>query len=210
MMIAARDSILFNDGGEYWGLCLKVVDPNGSTISIAKNSSPPTISLQYSLNAATWETFAVGSTVLTLAYGKRVWFKATTTNSRFASSTAAYHKFVFSGNVAASGDITSLLNGTTPLTTLASGNNYAFASLFRESKLVEAPDLPLVTINSTQIYTSMFNGCASLTKVAKFPASVGAGSYPLGSSMYNGCASLTDVDMSSTTITTSNSSGISL
>lgn len=155
MMLALRNSMLFS-GGDYWGLCLTAVDPNGSTISIAKNGSPPTISLQYSLNAATWETFTVGSTVLNLAYGKHVWFKATTTNSRFASGTATYHKFVFSGNVAASGDITSLLNGTTPLTSLASGNNYTFASLFRDSKLVEAPDLPLATINSNQIYTNMF------------------------------------------------------
>lgn len=49
---------------------------------------PPTISLQYSTdNGSTWNPFTVGSTTITLAnVGDKVGFKATTTNSRMATT----------------------------------------------------------------------------------------------------------------------------
>ena len=135
MMLALRNSILFSGGG-YWGLCLTAIDTNGSTISMQKVGSPNAVSLMYSLDGSSWQNFDTnGGTQINLAQGKKVWFKASSTNKGLSGGNSSnYHRFLFSGKVAASGDISSLLNGTTPLTQLTNynSNNYAFASLFRE------------------------------------------------------------------------------
>lgn len=134
MMRALRNSILFNGG--YWGLCLTAIDPNGSVISMQKVGSPNAVSLMYSLNGSSWQNFDTnGGTQINLAQGGKVWFKASSTNKGLGGGSASnYHRFLFSGKVAASGDISSLLNGTTPFTQLtnSNSNNYAFTSLFRE------------------------------------------------------------------------------
>ena len=134
MMLALRNSILFSGG--YWGLCLTAIGTNGSVISMQKVGSPNAVYLMYSLNGSSWQNFDTnGGTQINLAQGEKVWFKASSTNKGLSSgSTNNYYRFLFSGKVAASGDISSLLNGTTPLTQLTNSNasNYAFTSLFRE------------------------------------------------------------------------------
>ena len=210
-MLGARNAAFVNKKeapqSEYWGLCFTALDPSCSISMTKAGSSPPAVSLQYSTNAINWETFTVGETVVNLTAGNCAWFKATTTNSRFASSTSSYNLFNITGRVSASGNIMSLLDGSNnDLKKFSSGN--AFINLFYGcSTLVEPPDLPATTA-SNACYFNMFRGCTSLTRIAKMPSAISAGSYEIGRMMYAGCESLMEVDMSGTTITTTNSYGM--
>ena len=98
--------------GGYWGLCFTAEEP-GATVSMTKKGTPPEVNLLYSTDASTWNTFTPGTTTVTLANaGDKVWLKAGPGgNSGTASSSSNYWKFSFTNHVAASGNITSLLNG---------------------------------------------------------------------------------------------------
>lgn len=70
-----------------------------STVSMS-SSSGPSVSLEYSTdNGSTWQTFTVDSTTITLSnVGDMVSFRATSTNTRFASSyMTLYNYWVLTG-----------------------------------------------------------------------------------------------------------------
>ena len=70
-----------------------------STVSMS-SSSGPSVSLEYSTdNGSTWNTFTVGSTTVTLAnIDDMVQFRATSTNSAFASSyNSSFNYWVLTG-----------------------------------------------------------------------------------------------------------------
>lgn len=86
-----------------------------STVSMSKSGSPPSVSLEYSIdNGATWSDFVVGTTTITLAeVGSFVKIRAKTTNSTMATYTGGtilYNYFVMTGKIAASGSIMYLLD----------------------------------------------------------------------------------------------------
>lgn len=131
-----------------------------STIKLAKNGSPAAISLQYSTNGGrTWNTYTIGNTITLANIGDNVKFKGE--NSSFSSSTSNYYIFQMTGKIAASGDVTSLLNGLGG--DVALPRNYCYYYMFKAcTSLVTAPNLPATTLASW-CYTDMFNGCTHIT-----------------------------------------------
>ena len=95
----------------YWGLCFTAEEP-GATVSMTKTGTPPEVSLLYSTDANTWNTFTPGTTTVTLANaGDKVWLKAGPGgNTAFATNDFNYTRFVTS-KANASGNIMSLLDG---------------------------------------------------------------------------------------------------
>mgnify|MGYP007056168364 CR=1 FL=1 len=135
-----------------------------STVELQKVGSDLSLAdavLQYSTNnGLTWNAYTLNTTITLAAVGDTVKFKGT--NNRFGYNSNNYHKFVMSGKIAASGDITSLLNEVGGDCSLA---NYCYSFMFHGcTSLTTAPALPATTLASG-CYDRMFQGCTSLTRI---------------------------------------------
>lgn len=166
-------------------LTFRAVEAN-STIALVKNDSSINISLQYSTNdGSTWNTYTIGNTITLTNIGDNVKFKGI--NSTFSSSINDYYKFQMSGKIAASGDVTSLLNGVGGDVNLT-GKNYCFYYMFLGcNSLITAPELPSTTLGP-YCYSKMFISCNSLVTAPKLPATTLA--YGCYSGMFYDCTSL--------------------
>jgi hypothetical protein len=112
---------LFSNGGTgefiigadkyYQGLKF-TAEEAGSTVSIAVTGSAQSVSLETSTDGVTWSNFIVGTTTITLTnVGDYVYFRAKSDgNSTINTSEYNYNYFVMSGQIAASGNIMSLLD----------------------------------------------------------------------------------------------------
>lgn len=173
---------------------------NGSTIEMctmdmfhdSPSSYAPAITLLTSSDGTTWTPFVVGETTITLAsVGDKVYFRAGSTGNSSLSraSGEAWNSFVITtGLVAASGDVTSLLDPEGAVLDLT-GRDWCFNSLFRGcTSLVAAPELPATTL-ANYCYTEMFYGCTSLTSAPELPATTMEES--CYNNMFRGCTSLT-------------------
>lgn len=184
MMRAASNSMLMPTaappGPAYWGLTF-TAEEAGSTI--AMNTSGPAVSLETSTDGETWTPFIIGTTTITLAkVGDRVFFRAGDggtggdgINIKFGQSAYIGHSFIMTGRIAASGDISSILDRSgTVLSFAAQGalpaRTYAFFRLFRScTSLTRAPELP-ATVLAQYCYGEMFRNCSSLTTPPDLPA----------------------------------------
>ena len=165
---------------------LTFVSTGESTISLIKIGNPDPIILEYSTNGSTWTPYTIGGAI-TISNGENLMFRAGETgNECFSEGYNDYYKFEISGEVAAKGNIMSLLDRTCRKNDIPS---YAFYSLFRDCKgLTEAPELPATELTES-CYAWMFSGCTSLTETPTLSATVLAeGCY---STMFAGCTSLT-------------------
>lgn len=197
MLIAARNAILAGGAAPgpapaYWGLCFTAEQAN-STVAMVANGSAPSVSLLYSTDAANWSPFVVGTTTVTLAsVGDKVWLKAGSGgNAAFGSGSSAYNTFSLSGQIAASGNIMSLLDGDNESLTIPA--KFCFYSLFSNcASLTTAPSLPATALK-IRCYFRMFYGCTSLTTAPSLPATtLKADCYQ---TMFSGCSSLTAVEV---------------
>lgn len=167
-------------------LCFTAEEAN-STVAMAKFGNPSAVSLEYSTDGNTWSPFVVDTTTVTLAnIGDKVYVRATSAgNTKIGTSSSAYHKFVMTGKIAASGNVYTLLdqNGNAVLA------EYCFNGLFRDcTSLTTAPELPATTL-ANYCYDFMFYGCTSLTTAPELPATALAQS--CYSHMFQNCTSLT-------------------
>ena len=180
MQIAAREILTTQRQQEpvaWWGFYVEALEA-GATVSMAKSGSPPTVSLENSVDGGrTWSSFDAdgGTTTVTLAKARnRAYFRAVTTNARLASSTSVYHKFVFGKSVAVGGNILSLLSSAeiSAFPSTASSARYCLSCLFYGAKtLVDASALVLPDSAMPQYcYSYMFDGCTSLTAAPALPA----------------------------------------
>lgn len=165
-----------------------VAEEANSTVSMATVGTAPSVSLEYSTDASTWSDFIVGTTTVTLTnVGDRVWLRAKTTNSTFATDDSNYNKFVMTGKIAASNSIMYLLKNDGDLSVIPSDD--CFNSLFQGcTSLTKAPELPATTLDDN-CYESMFWGCTSLISAPALPATTLAGRCYEG--MFASCSSLT-------------------
>ena len=196
MQIAAKN-IIISKSRDYWGLTF-TAEQAGSTISMTKAGDAPAVSLETSTdNGRTWTPFIVGETTITLAnVGDSVCFRAGNggtggdgLNVAMANSHIdKYNKFVIRKRVAASGDISSIINRRGSVLDLT-GRNYCFTNLFNGcTSLTTAPELPATTL-ADSCYEYMFYNCTSLISVPRLPAMTMIGicySY-----MFYNCTSLT-------------------
>ena len=155
----------------YWGLCFTAL-ADASSIRLSNDhasGSWPRVRLQYSRDGVEWRHFAgeeipgsgVGSfpTVL-LNKNEVVFVAAYDTNESTGFDPSNYLCFAMTGQIAASGDVSSLLNKIAPVVELSS--TYTFTGLFSGcTSLTTAPELPATTLAS-YCYRQMFSGCTSL------------------------------------------------
>jgi len=180
----------------YDGFAVEARQAN-STVSIVRDASAPALSLQYSTDEGhTWSTFTAGSTTVTLAnVGDRVCFRGTNTTWGYGSNNNR-NRFSFTGQVAISGNINSLLDtyNYNTLLNLSSGRDRVFQYLFYgDTSLVDAENLVLpATAIGGWAYCNMFEGCSNLTKAPKeLPATTLSSTNWIYSGMFMGCTSLT-------------------
>lgn len=163
-------------------LCFTAQQDN-STVALTKNGSPTTITLEYSLDKQTWNTW--DRSAIALNSGDTMYLRGN--NNGFSTSSSSYYKFVMSGSIAAAGSIMTLLDSTDTLRTVS---NYMFSRLFLEcSGLTDASrlELPATTIRQMG-YESFFRKCQNLTTAPSIlPATT------LGPSCYQGMFELTQI-----------------
>lgn len=114
---------------ELWQLCFTAEQAN-STVAMTPVGSAPQLDLEYSTDGTTWSVFTPGSTTVTLAnVGDKVWLRAGEGgNQACATSSNNSNGFTFSGKLAASGDVMSLLDGRNRTTAITA--SHCFDRLF--------------------------------------------------------------------------------
>lgn len=156
-----------------------------ATVSLCKHGTPYSASIQYSVDGCnTWNFYAFGN-VINLSTGAKVYFKATSSNSKFGKDTKNNYYFVITGNVSADGNTMSLLDASMSQNSVP---EYAFLRLFVNcSTMVKAPSLPATSL-SRSCYSGMFKECTSLTQAPVLPATIMAEN--CYAEMFEGCSSL--------------------
>ena len=175
---------------------LKFTGIGSGIISIRLNGTvlnpenPPQFEYKYDISDS-WEeyTYTLNKTqidgmILTLAPGKSG--APVSVELRGISSDCSLQFTITGGNVEASGDITSLINGIGGDCELSAD---CFSSMFdRCTSLTTAPELPATTLDYN-CYNGMFKGCTSLTQAPTLPATTLAEA--CYENMFSGCTSLT-------------------
>lgn len=191
MSIAARNAILAGGAAPgptpaYWGLCFTAEQANSTVAMAVSASGAPAVSVETSTDAVSWSPFVIGGTTITLAnVGDKVYFRAgdggtvgdginqrmSGTSSNPLFTTPKFNKFVMTGQIAASGDVTSLLDRSGTVDSFAaqdggiSARTYAFWGLFSDCDVLTcAPSLPTTTL-ATGCYGRMFDACTGLTSI---------------------------------------------
>ena len=141
---------------------------DNSTVSMS-SSGGPSVSLEYSTdNGETWDAFTVGSTTITLANkDDMVQFRATSTNSAFASSyNTNYNYFTGTGSLEVAGDLRTIYDKDN-WQSLTTTNSYAMVKLFTNfTALKDARYLNLGFTSFTNTNSSghLFDGCSNLMR----------------------------------------------
>ena len=175
-----------------------VEDASGSnnTLTILKafNENAPTITVYKSTDGTNWTSmgntsYATPITATVPANGK-LYLKATTTNW---SAGNYFNRILCSDKFNVGGNIMSLLRGDNYQNTTFNSNNVkTFYCLFlNNSNLVSCGNLKLPTNVVDYCYSTMFEGCSSLTTPPVLPASTLANS--CYKSMFYGCSNLKSV-----------------
>ena len=157
----------------WWGFYVEAVDA-GASVKMTKTGTPAAVTLEHSTDGGeTWIPFddAGGTTITFARPGARACFRSGSNgNAAFASSTSAFHQFVFTGSVKAGGDIMSLLTRSDTIKSFSS--NFAFTKLFvGAATLVDASPLVLSATTATnQCYRGMFSSCSRMVNGPKIAA----------------------------------------
>ena len=172
------------DASDY--LCFTADEAN-DTISLNKVGTPSTISLEYSVDKKTWTEYTWdGNTGATITLAN-VGDRVwwRGDNNTLAYNYDNHHQFKISLTTKASGNIMSLLDKKCNKNTVP---EYCFSSLFNGcTSLTTAPELPATTLMESSYY-NMFGG-SGIVAAPELPATtLGGACYR---SMFNGCTSLT-------------------
>ena len=146
---------------------LTFVSSRESSVALVKVGEPSDISLEYSLDGKSWNPYTIGKAIYLFDEDKLSFRAGETGNECFSKGVNDYYQFEISGEVAAKGNIMSLLDRSCRKNDIPS---YAFYSLFCDCKgLTEAPELPATDL-AEGCYAGMFGGCTSLMKAPTLPA----------------------------------------
>lgn len=151
----------------------------GATIGMVNTNNSPV--LYWSTDKENWTQWDYSNITLANA-GDKIYFYGNNPNG--VSGAINSSSFAITGNVAVSGDITTLITREGTNTVPA----YCFNALFQNCDITSAPELPATTLGDG-CYLSMFKGCTSLTTAPALPATTLATNCYWG--MFNGCISLT-------------------
>ena len=160
-----------------------------------------TISMQYSIDGGvTWNTYTVtdeadpddiNPNLVSIDMGQMVMFRGI--NEQVSNYDAddtdegCFLQCYIEGNVAATGDVTSLLNGVGGDMVLTNKCEFYFM-FYGCAGLTQAPALPATTL-ANDCYRSMFYGCTGLTSAPALPATTLASN--CYNDMFHGCTGLT-------------------
>lgn len=166
-------------------LCFTANTAN-STVQLTQTWSPTSVNLETSTDWSTWSTYTIWDTITLSNIWDKVYFRNTseTTTGFSTAANSNYYRFAMTWSIAASWDVTTLINKNWTDTL----SNYCFATLFYQcSSLTTPPELPATTLGD-YCYNTMFYQCTSLISIPKFVAL----SYPTYacSSMFNGCSNI--------------------
>lgn len=175
-------------------LCFTAVEAN-STVKLTKTGTPTVVSLETSTDKSIWTDYTIDTEITLTNIGDTVYFRnKSETTTGYSDDMSNYYQFVMTGEIAASGDVTTLINknGTIdltlagdycfyglfedcssltfspslPATTLT---NYCYYNMFCGSGLIIPPELPATTL-ADYCYSAMFIRCGYLTIVPELPA----------------------------------------
>lgn len=141
------------------------------------------VKLLTSTDAVNWTAWD-GSTK-SLPAGTALYIKADGINGRFASGTSVYCYLMVPTSSSVSGSIAALRGAIGPND--APSTSFMFASLFRDSGLATAPELPYAAVPEYGYY-EMFRGCGNLIEAPDLPA-VGLDRYACAQMFYQ-CSAL--------------------
>ena len=151
--------------------------------------------MQYSIDGGeTWQDYTIGLgaenvVAINIDEGESVLFRGVNENLAYYLENEddyIFTKCVITGSIAASGDITSLLNGAGGDVSLPV---YCYANMFKGcTGLTSAPSLPATTL-ANSCYGNMFKGCTGLTSAPSLPATTLANR--CYGNMFSGCTGLT-------------------
>lgn len=172
------------------------------TVSITKVGSAPAITMQYSYNGVTWESWDL--TVLPFGGSTKVYIRGIG-NMGFGGDEKNYNKITFSTDafVYVSGIVESLLDGENEVLTLRKG--FILGNLFyKQTALRSAKDLGFEAksmSDNNSVYSGMFNGCTNLLYAPKvLPATTLTLNCYRG--MFRNCSSLVNApELPATTLT---------
>ncbi len=157
-------------------------------IEVDAKEEPVIPTLEYSTdNGTTWSSYTFteqsGEPIVLDTVGATVMFRGN--NESLGTEFQSVQFVISQGTAAASGDVTSLLNGV--------GGDipapaYCYVNMFHGcTSLTQAPALPATTL-ADYCYNDMFNGCTSLVQAPALPAeTLAEGCY---NKMFDGCTSL--------------------
>lgn len=178
--------------GEYRPCLCFTANTAWSTITLNKGWSPTSITLETSFDYNNWTAYTIWSTITLSNIGDRVYRRTTsTTDTTFSSSASNYYQFSMTWEIAASGDLTYLINKnwtticpdycfprlfqycssliSAPSLPATKVGAYAYYCLFYDTHIVDAPSLPAATLWNA-CYSSMFGACSRLTSIPKLMA----------------------------------------
>ena len=140
----------------------------GSTIKLSKTWSPTAVTLETSTDWDNWSTYTIWDTItLSNIWDKVYWRNASETTTWFSIASASYYRFLMTGSVATSWDVTSLINKNLS-TQLISAHN--FDKLFYQcTSLTTTPKIPATTLTD-YCYSMMFDWCTNLVTACELPA----------------------------------------
>lgn len=199
LLLRRRQLLIRGEEKDVRAVCFKA-DGN-QTVSITKsNTTPPTITMQYSYDGTSWNDWDLSA--LPFGGSKKVYVRGVG-NKRFASGLYACNTFTFSTNalVYASGIVETLLDWETEISSYNS--DFVFGRLFyKQTALRSAKGLVFSSSNITRYaYYSMFYGCTSLLDGPESLPATLTGTYNCYQ-MFEGCSRLTTApDLPATTLT---------
>ena len=179
-------------------LCFTAEEAN-STVRLDKSGFPAAISLETSTDGSTWSDYSwtdkTGDTLTLANIGDKVYMRAKGENATIGNDTGKCYKFVMTGQIAASGNIQTLLKADGSRT---DAPNCCYANMFsRCTSLTTAPSLPATTLGS-QCYYHTFDYCTSLTQAPVISAMTLGNWSCIG--MFEGCTSMRNAVLPATTL----------
>lgn len=148
-------------------LCL-TANTAGSTVKLTKTWSPTAVTLETSTDGEIRTTYTIGNTItLSNIWDKVYWRNTSETTTGFCTASNSYYVFAMTWSIAASWDVTSLINKNCTDTL---NWNYCFHRLFQNcTSLVSCPKL-LATTLTENCYQAMFYQCTNLETLPNLPA----------------------------------------
>lgn len=158
----------------------------GSTVKLTKTWSPTAVTLETSTDGGIRTTYTIWDTITLSNIGDKVYWRNTSeTTTGFGTASNSYYVFAMTWSIAASWDVTSLINKNCTDTLNWS---YCFHRLFQNcTSLVSCPKL-LATTLTENCYQAMFYQCTNLETLPNLPAtSLTTSCY---ASMFSGCSKI--------------------